>query len=1386
MGCTFSVTPITRRRRTVTFMVDYGTQLIRQFDDTSVYVNKPVDWTDVTINAYSGKVVGFRDNGATTEYTMPDEVKEIRWTYVGDNSQPKNESYSFDEQQPEGKFYFVIDFNNGRFNNGVSSSDSFCRLSVNAVTDDVYCSSFSDRHEATQLLRERGFINWTAFSSVTNQNISDAFTLKSEWNSHTKTKHLKLIWNKNVVLRLYLSNYFPLHRGEDGSILDGKIPLFSNSNIYIKKHTGVMFKIAKYDAFTAAEIGKDKNGWYVIPPTFDEYGTNNYVIDLSMLEFDFITPFTSDYDIQDFLARSYEQTVTQQIKTNGSNAGFCSLCDVVTLLGGNDIIIKQDKDFISRDKVFIVKIIKQHIDQTIVYCIEPTISDDDNTSWTNYDMLPPKNANIRAELRGDDEMIRIKMADGTTTEHSIYIEGSLYKPLRSYYFYYDWTYHDLSPDVSCKTLADLAYNIGAVSISGDDGWEKDKSQNSWKKPFKYILSPLQMAFKQEYLIKTKQRKTPQHTGYGFVVNSQEINENLCYWTTIPISYIDTGGYAHVCLDDITLINSASRSFHIKDIPLSNYWHKNAIFIENACWVYEEDGSSMRSGYHTNTGYHFKDTRLATDSKIPLLGQSMQFKNYKANSKDLDVFGFNNNNTYAIYNEEKKEYNIDVSGYFLDESSGLTKQQSQMWSAVPQVFPIILQDYMSVPAEQFTIKCDINENTIRVNGRGYDIEENDLVCLYRRQAGKLSWDFTPDDVSSSAYWGFNSKAEGTPSDFRSYIGGIHITKDHTKTVNTTTDLFILKPGQYVFTESTDPEEEFPDSALRYYSPIDKTQDLLKHILITKTVEKTLITPEFDYKFTWDDYSFRVGPDNMGITCDFQYQVLEHSHDTEWTWYCNDGIQSADTYTPSIYLNGFDSSSGVRVYKGDSRCTFEAYTGGSAVSQRAELVMYNNFHIPAGLIGTEFPSLFSRALSKTYGKNLLNFVTYQTTNSFSSTMYVSNTTYWFKIYQLTMDVYFKNQLTNPYAYSVVLWKNMKEALDIDDDGLIYKTNIANCCEIVGLCANSNSTIKIPSHHNGKSVVGMRALLPDEVNELIIENQELINDKKLSDFFIEDKTVYRYKINKLVLRIPTIPKGFLDDKVEISTLIDDNSVWTIESNQTATIASISLGTEVNTIANNAFSGLDTKSQITIYNANKIGSNAFDDGIIFVRSRTQKPTTWDNNWIGTTCFVYWGVSDNSFVKVDNVTYYLNLDTHTATVMSFEPSDTDKLTIPQSVQSNGVEYRVTEIGGLFGKNHSSDIDEMHLPETIETINAYGLYGIEDFYMNNKQGRLLGNITTIKTYGISTQWRSVRIGTNVKNIDLKGIDVEYIYVEYESKPDGWAEGWCRSNSSIYWNYDVRA
>lgn len=1399
MGCTFSITPVTKSRRKTSFVVGPGTQLIRQFDATSVYINKPVDWTDVSIYACSGEVIGFRDNGSKTVYTMPDEVKEIRWVYVGDDLQPKNESHSFDEQQPEGEFYFVVDFNGGRFNNGVSP-ESFCDLSVYAVTDIFDYSSLYDRQEIGELLKERGFVNWTAFSSTTNKEVSDAFTLKSEWDSHSKTKHLKLTWKKDVVLRLYLSRYFPLYRGEDRSILNGKIPLFSNSNVCIKKYTSVMFKTVTRNVFIEAEVGKDKKGWYVVPPAIDEDDSkNNYVIDLSALEFGFITPFSSDYDIQDFLARSYEQTVTTQIKTNGSDAGFCSLCDIATLLGGNDIIIiNQDKDVISRDKMFVVKIIKQYINQTTVYCIEPTALDDDNTSWANYGMLPPKGANIRAELRGDDEMLRIKMADGTT-EDLINIEGHPYKPLRSYYFYYDWTYHDLLPDVSYNTLADLAYNIGAVLISGDDGWEKDEGQNSWKKLFTHISNPLQIAFEQEYSIKTKQRSAPQHTGYGFVIDNQEINGNLCYWTTVPISYIDNDGYAHVCLDYITLINSASRSFHIKDIPLSNYWHKNAIFIENACWVYEKDGSLARSAYHTNTGYRFKDERIENDLKISLLGQSMQFKNYKANNKYLNVLGFNNNNTYAIYNEEKQEYNIDVSGYFLDESSSFTKQQSQMWSAVPQVFPIILEDFISAPAEKFTIKCDIDENTIRVNGREYDIEENDLVCLYKRTAGALSWDFLPTDISDETYWGYNPNPEGKPADFRSYIGNIAITKDRTKDVNTSTDVFVLKPGQYVITEEIDVQEKFPDNALYYYSQTDKTQDLLKHILLTKTLTKTLTTPYFDYKFTWDENeSFSVGPNPMQVTCDFKYQILDPGNHRGWNWYCQDGTQTEESYTPSIIYNGFETSYGKRLYRGDSKCNFAAYIGNSFPEQRAELDIYNRFHIPAGFIGNDSYRLFSGALDKVYGQNFLNFITYRTVNRYRDEMYVSNTTedlWW--TYQFVMNIYFTNNLTNPYAYGVVLWKNMKEALDIDDNGLIYKTNTDNCCEIVGLCANSNGTIKIPSHHNGKPIVKMQSLLPDNVNELIIENQELIDNSKLSDFFTraakqsdeKESTSIKVptkKINKLILRVTTIPKGFLDDNVSILTLVDENSVRTILSNQTADITNMSLGTEINEIANDAFSNLSTKSQITIHAANKIGSNAFNSGIIFVHSEKQKPTTWDENWIGINCFVYWDFSDGCLVKeANNIVYCLNLDAHTATVVSFASDDYHvDIVIPQSIQSNGIEYIVTEIGGFFGENHHSHISEIYLPKTIKIINVGGLYKIEDFYVGDKLRCLIGDITTVKTDGIDVGLSSIRIGKNVEYIDQRGVDAQAIYVEHESKPDGWSEDWCYSFAKVYWGQDL--
>lgn len=112
------------------------------------------------------------------------------------------------------------------------------------------------------------------------------------------------------------------------------------------------------------------------------------------------------------------------------------------------------------------------------------------------------------------------------------------------------------------------------------------------------------------------------------------------------------------------------------------------------------------------------------------------------------------------------------------------------------------------------------------------------------------------------------------------------------------------------------------------------------------------------------------------------------------------------------------------------------------------------------------------------------------------------------------------------------------------------------------------------------------------------------------------------------------------------------------------------------------------------KIGDSIFNNLLVICCEDYKKPDNWNDEW---NCenTVYWNVSQNDIVEINDILYLLFNDT--AIIIDYIGNNKE-LTIPSSISVNGFSYTVTiiEIGAF---SNCAFLESIKLPNTIISIN---------------------------------------------------------------------------------------
>lgn len=205
---------------------------------------------------------------------------------------------------------------------------------------------------------------------------------------------------------------------------------------------------------------------------------------------------------------------------------------------------------------------------------------------------------------------------------------------------------------------------------------------------------------------------------------------------------------------------------------------------------------------------------------------------------------------------------------------------------------------------------------------------------------------------------------------------------------------------------------------------------------------------------------------------------------------------------------------------------------------------------------------------------------------------------------------------------------------------------------------------------------------------------------------------------------------------------------------LTNIIIPSSVTTIGYSAFLSCENLNSIIIPNSViTIMGNAIQNcySLIIYCEATSQPSSWASNWNPNDIPVYYGITKDNKIEKDGIIYVIQDDE--AIVTRYAGSDTN-VTIPSTIELNGMVYNVTKIGDKSFSNCTS-LTSITIPSSIKAIGKYAFSKCKSL-------------------------TSITIPNSVKTIEeyaFYSCSNLIIYCEAISQPDGWDLNWDSLGSS---------
>ena len=234
---------------------------------------------------------------------------------------------------------------------------------------------------------------------------------------------------------------------------------------------------------------------------------------------------------------------------------------------------------------------------------------------------------------------------------------------------------------------------------------------------------------------------------------------------------------------------------------------------------------------------------------------------------------------------------------------------------------------------------------------------------------------------------------------------------------------------------------------------------------------------------------------------------------------------------------------------------------------------------------------------------------------------------------------------------------------------------------------------------------------------------------------------------------------------------------------MTSVSIPDGLISIGKNAFASCDYLASIEIPSSvTSIGEFAFPGYAkltVFCEASSQ-PSGWNSNWIGSNCIVYWGITKEDTLNLQDGFQFLIKNQEALLVKGISiPSD---VVIPSTVALDGNEYRVTSIGKRAFSNYS--IESIEIPDSVTSIGEYAFYNCNSL----STIAIPSSVTSIGNSAFEgcSSLPSIVIPNSVTSIGdnaFSGCSSLTIYCEASSQPSGWYSSdyssW-NSGRPLYW------
>lgn len=368
----------------------------------------------------------------------------------------------------------------------------------------------------------------------------------------------------------------------------------------------------------------------------------------------------------------------------------------------------------------------------------------------------------------------------------------------------------------------------------------------------------------------------------------------------------------------------------------------------------------------------------------------------------------------------------VEGWMANNNKDQKMDKSRFWSLYPEIYPeVVWNELENTNEPRSNAQWSINKEETKLTGynKTFDLEENDLVVIYRRKTAKP---YCENEISNSQIWHYYKDLNENNSKILRSIGAQNTVKLSYKVEFDPIECFLIpKAGEdsnfenYIKFHCTDSNEDVIQNTIRLpESRIQLDENaFLKAIMLENNIQETVrFATNAQYSATINNAKccFQIGNWDGVVNPSFISNCLVNANYHGKIPYIAYDRKNFSIFTDYVVIGKSEISS----------------IGSDLVyDSKWQASLYGNFNTSPGTLRGKIPFYNDASLEIANSYNW-RYGTEKLTHSFDS----ENCLYTSQIsaigfdhsehYLFNMNTYIENQ-GDQYAYAVVIWRNGKLA-------------------------------------------------------------------------------------------------------------------------------------------------------------------------------------------------------------------------------------------------------------------------------------------------------------------------------------------------------------------------